>query len=136
MPTPNLNVDVHQLAAQAVALRDLLADEERWTFGKLAVTKYGVSVEPTDPRACKFCLIGGIGHVIGSTNAYDEVPTHPLGLLIANVIHGVEGNPSLKVVTDWSFYNFNDNRKHHEVMEVLHTAVAVAKGAAEAGVEV
>lgn len=39
---------------------DLLSDPERWTKGTLAADVTGMTVDPKDPRACRWCLVGAM----------------------------------------------------------------------------
>jgi hypothetical protein len=46
--------------ALLVAGRDLIADPERWTVGKLARDSSGKARRPDHPEACQWCAMGGI----------------------------------------------------------------------------
>lgn len=133
------NVTLPVLARQAASLTTLLSDEDRWLQGTPAQDKYENDCDPLERRACKFCLIGGIEHVTGSA-----AEAHPLGLLVANVIRGIEvaqWDDHTRPGNVWFFlepdqlnashlYSFNDERTHAEVMEVLRTAQVFAEAAA------
>lgn len=133
-----------RLLNQAVKVRDLLSDPANWGQSDIAVDHLGNDVSPCSKKACEFCLIGGIAAVLkinSSQGAYDQVPKHPLGVLIGNVIEGIAADESgreldLDGICDSTLYNFNDCHTHAEVMEVLETAIAHIEGAEEAGVKV
>lgn len=43
-----------------MTILELLADPARWCKGHLAVDANGRTVEPTSPRACRWCLLGAL----------------------------------------------------------------------------
>lgn len=43
--------------------RALIEDPKHWTQGALARARNGHVVEPTDPRAWRFCALGAIDHI-------------------------------------------------------------------------
>lgn len=123
---------LEEVAQQAESLCALFADEHRWNKYKRAVDEDGEIVDPLSAHAVKFCLVGGIIHVTGNDCAEDE----PLSLLIANSMVDFDSDVNYSRVlkpnelTDEDLWTFNDRREHHEVMEVLRTAAAMARGAA------
>lgn len=133
---PMTKVSDRQLYEQAVALRDLLADPAHWSKGSLAKTSAGGNTDPMRKEASCFCLVGAASRVIKDPRTrhignYEAVRLHPLGLLLANVIAGVQKwNYGIECLASAGpIYSFNDHAAHADVMEVLETAVAVAEGA-------
>ena len=48
------------------ALKELLSDPDRWTQGAMARDIDGYEVRPSNPRACRFCLVGAMWRIVGS----------------------------------------------------------------------
>lgn len=129
------DVSSRTLYGQVLDLIKLLKSKKRWIHGALARTKNGNATRPTDPKACQFCLVGGIQKVTNGEDLYFG----PLGRLIANTIRGVERRTVLDdhaLYGASDIYGYNDNATHEQVMEVLRTAAASMRGAIDAGVGV
>jgi hypothetical protein len=118
------------LTTQARQLYDLLENKQRWARHFMARDRHDNRVDPSDPAACKFCLVGGVAHVtgvkvIGAIDIYDAVAKSDLGSLLINVIEGT-GRLGKGDAVLW---RYNDEKTHQQVMEVIATAVVMAEGA-------
>ena len=48
-----------------------------------ALDKHGFPVSPTDPKACKFCILGGITHLMDDV---DYADLHKLQIQFASIV--------------------------------------------------
>jgi hypothetical protein len=113
---------------QIDAMLKLFKNGKGWTTDALARDKRGFSTTITDPSACYYCLIGGIGRVtdneyVSSSSAARRIN---LGQVISSAIQMFTRENSRSVYIP----GFNDTRKTYEdVKEVLLIAREIAKGA-------
>lgn len=64
-----------------IAVRELLADEDRWCQGSVAKNKWGVSVDVNAPNACRWCLAGAIAKQLPKAT-YSWEDLEPYALLL------------------------------------------------------
>lgn len=70
------------LVGQLKELLRLFSNKKRWTNGPLAKDSKGEAVNTDDPRACKFCLMGGARVITGDfrlSPLYDVLNAHTSG---------------------------------------------------------
>ena len=48
-----------------MALRELIDDERKWCTHYVAIDRHGIICGPTDPNACRWCLMGGLMNCFG-----------------------------------------------------------------------
>ena len=51
--------------ADLEAVRELISDPGNWVQCSIALNPAGFVVDPTDPKACRFCLLGAMYKVTG-----------------------------------------------------------------------
>jgi hypothetical protein len=56
---------MNQTLIDVIALQVLFSDKKHWTFNAPARTAKSKWVDPLDPTACRWCLIGGVDFVTG-----------------------------------------------------------------------
>lgn len=92
-----------------LAARELLHDPERWTKYAPARNERNEHVKPTDPQACRWCLMGAIAHFA------------PGGIIPYNVLRYVDEMlppfmPNFKLVDDHGFEWTHDHMFDHPKM--------------------
>lgn len=97
-----------------IAVRDLLADESRWTQGTAAVDTNGKDVHPKAEEACRWCVYGALLRISRSYG-------HPMG-------------PAWNLLTDVSReagysspVRLNDERGHAAILTALDRAIQRAQ---------
>jgi len=100
------------LVADLRALSELFSEPSRRTTGVYARDASGRSVEPQDPRAVCYCLIGG---VISVTEGIDSLRCHHLRESLRKALPESAG---------FSLAGFNDVAHHSQVLEVIALALA------------
>lgn len=92
---------------KAVAVRDLLAAESRWTTGAYARNSSGVECDIDSHNAEKFCLVGAMRHknALGIFNLMSKLCFETY---------------------DMNFAQVNDTLGHEAVMNILDKVVCVA----------
>lgn len=90
--------------------RDLIADESRWTHGYFARDEQGYDVEPNEPSACKWCALGAVYHVLGSSE--EEAWEAPA----IKALHASNRIPA----------EVNDLEGHDAVLDMFDAAIAKA----------
>lgn len=88
-----------------VAVRELLADESRWTKGALARDLRGRAVRPEDTRASQWCIYGAAMHVCSEKATRSEA---------LNAFRGSSRKSLLAL---------NDRSTHAEVLARLDAAI-------------
>lgn len=85
-----------------------LSDPAKWTTGCYARNKDGKKVDPVDPTAVTFCVLGACRHV-GKVDS-DRYFTNDL----------------LNAIPDCgTIYVFNDTHTHREVLNLLDKAISL-----------
>ena len=115
---------------QLVALRAMFDEPEQWSKGMIARDQDGDRVEPTDPGACSWCLIGGLCAVSGIASPPQAVMLPAFSCIIDSVRtrllnaglddFGVGG----PMVGDW---NDQEETTHGHLISVLDDAIGVAE---------
>ena len=103
--------------------RNRIAKRENWTRGYMARTEFGQLVDPIDPKACQWCMMGALGAEAGynMNESYgDKLDTHP---------HYREAVSALKEASPTGgTWSFNDMSSHEQVLAVFDKAIANMKG--------
>lgn len=109
-PRWSLNV-TDQLKTDLQAIRDLLADPQRWTQGHCGRTAEGTPITVPSPKATCFCLMGAIFQTQGCETGgkVNEIEDH------------LNESPLLDGV---SYIRFNDTHTHAEVLALLDERIA------------
>lgn len=98
----------------ARAAYDLLAaGPHRWTKDALARDSENYEVDPLDPRATCFCLLGAFVKITGIHPGADRVPFEPFKDLFSG-LH-LFGSPTQL----FELAIFNDTHTYEEVLELL-----------------
>ena len=92
-----------------VAVRELLADESRWTKGVYARTKWGTPIDSQNPYAVRWCVAGAATKICGD---------NPLRYVVQGTF--CAGAPDSIVV-------INDRSTHAEVLARLDAAIERCK---------
>lgn len=98
----------------------LLADPEHWVTGRLAQTAQGLNTAPTDPNACRFCLVGAVMRVLDLTPGPNNTLPLPFRNLLMAAITDYTGEELAITV-------FNDSHEHSDVIAVLAHAAALVR---------
>ena len=114
---------------QLVALRAMFDEPEHWSKGMIARDQDGDRVEPSDPGACSWCLIGGLCAVSGMS--LHEAVMQPVFSCITDAVRArllAEGlddyGMGAPMVGDW---NDQDETTHGHLISVLEDAIGVAE---------
>lgn len=105
-------------------LKDLLREKKHWTKFAFARGANGMPIEPEDPTACSWCLMGGVTCVrdrLEKDHAYSEIKQATdgaLALLGQALYEKVPG-------CDWSLMGYNDNEDvtHKDVLSLVRHAI-------------
>lgn len=95
--------------------RELLSDEKRWTKYHAGRTELGVSADPCDRDAVRWCASGATRRVVGWNNT-DAITLDAARRQLRNVI----GDS----ITSWNDYS---RRTHAEVLAAFDKAIALAE---------
>lgn len=96
-------------------LRTLLEDPDHWTTGAFACDELGRRVNPSNSKACRWCLTGGIYKVAGDdVNAAWDV----IGALASRAPWVVD-DQVLRRDHRARLENFNDYATHAQVLDVI-----------------
>lgn len=87
-------------------VRDLLQDPNKWIQGDDAIDIKGGGVDPTDPNACKWCLMGAFLHFKAPQQVRDYI--HDLCFELKGTGYG---------------RGFNDTSTHEQVISLLDKAL-------------
>ena len=93
-----------QVKKDYLAALKLIATENKWTQGALAVDDIGCYVDPRHSSACRFCSLGAIIKITGAASfRYYE---------LFNILNNFFNRNGLK-----SLVAFNDTESYHNVIE-------------------
>ena len=90
-------------------LEDLLSDPKNWVQNWCAVNEFGNEVAPCDESACRWCLVGGVNHVLS-----EEPPE--------SYFQELNRSAWKKGFKDCA--DLNDNTDHATVLELIREAKA------------
>lgn len=118
---------MNQILQDALALRELLSDEKRWTKGVLALDAGLFDVHPVNDKATCWCLVGATAKVTGlaeehpTTLDYAWMKETELGRLL--------GEATKRRGFNFAWV-FNDDGKttHADVMSLIDDVVCLAGG--------
>lgn len=97
--------------------RSLIADPERWITDYWSENDDGEWVDPTDPRACRWCLRGALFRAAGQKITDEERETDAEIFLVRAL--GLQG------VEDLAY--LNDDKGHAAVLAALDKGIEVAR---------
>lgn len=107
--------------AAIVEVHDLFKDKSKWTKGLYARNADDEDVDPCDPTACCWCLIGGLRKVLkvgeNEPNAIYDEAKH-----IILIVTRAKYNYPQEMV---GILGLNDVKGYEAVMEVLEEAASV-----------
>lgn len=89
-------------------VRMTIANPDSWIKYSLARNATGQECKPTDYAAAKFCLLGAVEKVTGSTESKD----------FANICDALKNNIDSEYISI-----FNDSHTHEEVLNMLNRAI-------------
>jgi hypothetical protein len=101
-------------------VRRVLGDPKLWAQGHYACDASGVECDANDPKAARWCVVGGVyraGRVKNGAGGY-----------LGNVTWAQrQAFDALAVATPepWTSAQYNDRHTHEEVMAVLDDAIAL-----------
>ena len=104
-------------------LRKLLASEDRWVQGSLAVGKEGSRVSPRSSDACRWCLHGGLILVTDYSPYLLRETVSTLATAISEHSRGLQ--------EFLSRFNDHETTSHKDVLEVIDAAILLCKKKAE-----
>ena len=90
------------------AIRESILDENRWTRNYFALDDSGKPVGTNDKTAVRFCLVGAILKTVS-----------PFSHKYLLIYHNLRKNIGLST----SLYEFNDERGHKAVIDLLDKAI-------------
>lgn len=93
-----------------IAIRALLASPDRWGKYHYAVDAAGLTVDPADPRACRWCLLGAIWRCAGDDK----------GAAVIAYLRRLSGRAQLWIFNDGAYTG------HGDVLGLLDRAIAEA----------
>jgi hypothetical protein len=97
-----------------------LLEQHDWLQHRLAINRDGGIVQPTDPTACGFCLLGAIFHFTDEVADWPRIP-HPNGQSAKDAVSRVLGlEPDRNGML--SEYNDAPGRTKQQVIEILREA--------------
>jgi hypothetical protein len=91
------------------AARDKIADEINWTQYAAARDSAGMPVKATDPKACRWCMIGALIAIEGDADTKKEAASH--------LREGFA--PGLANSLSW----LNDRANHKAVLELFDITI-------------
>lgn len=106
-----------KLSSYLLRLQRLLSRPGAWIQGPSARDKSGLPTEPSDPDACKFCLVGGILRVTGLNKFYDGAIPRDMADVLDEV---AKDRGSL----DALHFNEVPGRRQEEVVRLIDAARA------------
>lgn len=97
--------------------RALIADPDHWTQHAFARREDGEACKPTDPRACRRCLLGAVAF---ASNVHGIISPKLLEFFdqLREYCYPSDGSPSFKNTTQ-----LNDYLSHDKVLEFLDFAL-------------
>jgi len=113
------------LRDDAVALRELLGVETRWTKEAYARDRFGLSTQPGSPSARCWCLDGGVLKVCGPEE--EDGPVAALSGAINRVLVDVGYSENERVLGARTAWNDARARTHAEVVELLDLLVEACR---------
>jgi hypothetical protein len=114
---------MNQTLIDLIALQALFSDKKRWTFNAPARTAKSKWVDPLDPAACRWCLIGGVDFI----TRRDKARRDALGEELLNTYDGyIRGGPmrTLMKANDDNGYKFVKTLVDNTVARVEEVYVA------------
>ena len=110
------------------AIHDILINEKRWIKNFNALTQDGKSVDPKDPQAYCFCLIGaGERCWSGEGKEYMSKSASYLKAAIREMFPARLGNANQQVFTARDLFNDHKDTTFWDVKAVLSAALVTAR---------
>lgn len=98
--------------------RFILSDREQWSQKAFARDRYGQPLEPNNPMACSWCLLGALAI---SSNSMGFTPP-PLLKFLQQMLHYLHGEQF------GSLGEFNDYVNHQGLIEFIDTCLQRFEG--------
>lgn len=118
------------IAQQALALRGLLSERWAWQQGHMATDDLGQVVDPKDPGAACWCVLGGVAKVSGCTNTDAASYAGLTGALRLTLVRALGLGPKDGCsVTAW---NDAPERTHEDVISLIDATIMRESGLAGA----
>ena len=103
---------------QIETVTELLAVHKRWTTEAMARDEYGEPVDPMDPAACCWCLVGALEFVYGGGPPEAQAIDRLYAVIRdADDHEGISGGTQEMELVDW-----NDQVTWEQVIEACATA--------------
>lgn len=99
------------------AVRDVLANPERWARRELAYNRLGEPVEPREPEATCWCLQGAINRVTDNRTA-QNIAHHELRKTL------FERGTHLAIPSAAVEFNDNPNTTHVDILQLIDDTIA------------
>ena len=120
MMTKKINIEP---LALLTGIREILSKPEAWTKGILAFDKDKKGIDPVNPEACRFCLLGAAGKAANFSSLYHSAELETLYHMLRKELRQYVGDApgTYTSVSDW---NDQKTRTHDEVLKFLDTRIA------------